>query len=111
MKENGDKAIFDFKIHREAIRVNCEDIVFFESYGHYVSVHMKDKNTYTFRATLHDIDNRLKDKGFVRVHRGFLINLDCAGRITRDEVYLGAEWGSVPLSRKYKARVYKVLKV
>ena len=106
-----DRAMFTFKEKKATVRVFCEDIMFFESYGHYITVHMKDKSTYTFRGRLEEIDEVLEKHGFMRVHRGFIVNPSYVHRVRCTALSLGTDRESVPVSRLYKPRVYKELKV
>ncbi len=102
-----DEEIFTFTAKRAAVKINCGDIVFFESYGHCITIHMKDGTTYDFRGTLNEIEKRLKGKGFVRVHRGFIINVSYLDRVCGNWVFLNSKWKSVPLSRLRKQELTK----
>jgi DNA-binding LytR/AlgR family response regulator len=65
----------------DSIFVPIQDIVCLESEKNYVLVHCKGKEEpHRERATLGDYEKRLQDKGFVRVHRSFLVPM---GRIQK----------------------------
>ncbi|MBQ8539917.1 MAG: LytTR family transcriptional regulator [Clostridia bacterium] len=109
-QEVDSNAVFAFKRNGTKVEIYCSDIVFFESYGHYITIHMKDKSTYIMRGTLHAIDRELNGKGFVRIHRGFTVNLSYVKKIERTSVFLDSEWGSVPVSRSRKESLIAILR-
>lgn len=49
--------------------------------------------------------------GFMRVHRGFIVNPSYVHHVRCTALSLGADRESVPVSRLYKPGVYKELKV
>ncbi|MDI6715361.1 MAG: response regulator [Actinomycetota bacterium] len=51
-----------------------KDIVFISSRNDIVFVHTAD-NTYITRFTLKTLEDRLRNKSFLRVHRGYIVNL------------------------------------
>ncbi len=56
------------------IRCKIEDIVFFESLHNEVRL-VTIKNEYIYRSTLKSIEMELKNKGFVRIHSAYLLNV------------------------------------
>lgn len=103
-----DEEIFTFTAKRATVKINCGDIVFFESYGHCITIHMKNGTTFDFRGALNEIEKRLNGKGFVRVHRGFIVNISYVDRVCRNWVFLNSKWKSVPLSRLRKQELTKM---
>lgn len=73
LEEN--KMIFEFK---EGKRKIClENIVYIESNLHKLVFHMVGKNAtnYTIYTKLDNVDELLRDKGFCRIHKSYLVNL------------------------------------
>lgn len=108
-QEVDNDAVFTFKSNGAEVKICCADIVFFESYGHYITIHMNDTSTYIMRGTLRAIDSELNGKGFVRIHRGFTVNLSYVKRIEQASVFLDSEWESVPVSRSRKENLITIL--
>jgi two-component system, LytTR family, response regulator len=50
-----------------------EEIDFIEAYGDYVRLRV-GQESHLLRGTLSDMERRLKDSGFVRIHRSRLVN-------------------------------------
>lgn len=96
----GERLVFRAK--RKTVSVYCRDIVFFESYGHYITIHMNDKSTYTTRCTISYLITLLDDKTFVRVHRGIIVNLEYVKQLNYTGAVLSSAWGRVPVSRSYR---------
>ena len=93
---------FEFIAKRKTVSVYCRDIVFFESYGHYVTIHMNNKTTYTTRCTITHLVDLLDDKTFARVHRGIIVNLEYVKKLNYTGAVLNSAWGRVPVSRSYR---------
>lgn len=55
------------------VRLNLQEILYFEADGNYLKV-ITEKESFRFRETLTSVENALSDSGFVRVHKGFLVN-------------------------------------
>lgn len=106
MQNCGD--VFLCKVDGAEVAVPFADIVFFESYGHYIAMHLKDKKTLTLRGTLQDVSRKLSKRGFVRVHRGFLVNEAYILGIKSNVLFLNSVWGSVPIGRSFKEKVVEI---
>ncbi|HKJ18823.1 MAG TPA: LytTR family DNA-binding domain-containing protein [Xanthomonadales bacterium] len=92
------------KLGREFL-VRVEDIDWIEAAGNYVNLHV-GKRLYPLRETMTKIDERLKQAGFIRVHRSAIVNMDRVAEIepfdtgdARARLTTGAE---VPVSRRYR---------
>ncbi|HAY3544276.1 LytR/AlgR family response regulator transcription factor [Elizabethkingia anophelis] len=81
-------------------KVILADIVYLESQGNDVKVFLKDKTKFMTKATMAEMEIYLSAKGFLRVHRSFMINTEYVTAFGYDEVVLGIQ--SVPVGRSYK---------
>lgn len=94
---------------RKRIQINPGEILYFESTEHYVAIHyMKacwdSSHPRMLRMKLSDMENFLKDRGFLRVHNRYLINLERAEFVEGcTKVRLGTL--ELPVSRGYKEDV------
>ncbi|MBK1894818.1 LytR/AlgR family response regulator transcription factor [Chryseobacterium paridis] len=84
-------------------RILLEDIVYFESCGNDVKVIVKDNTSIIAKDKISELDMLLSQKGFVRVHRSFLINSQFVTAFNNDELMLGKY--SIPVGRTYKKEV------
>jgi DNA-binding LytR/AlgR family response regulator len=78
------------------VRVSYEDILYFENLGDYVRVHTLTGN-YIIYSTLKNIDAKLTDPRFLKVHRTFIINLDHIKDIEENTLVIGNN--VIPISR------------
>lgn len=87
--------------------LKVKDIVYIEAYGDGVFVYDKDGNVYEERrGTLKEWTERLKGKGFARIHRGYLISMFYIERYGSTEVKLRGVETALEVSRK-QASVFK----
>lgn len=67
------------QINGEAINLKLTEIMFIESDLRMVKIHVaskKDKRIYKCYASISDLENQLKEKGFTRSHKSFLVNMN-----------------------------------
>lgn len=79
------------------VKIRLNDILYIESFAHYVAVHTKNASTET-RASISDIEKSIGN-AFIRCHRSYIVGLNHISRITKTEVILD-NGISVPLSRR-----------
>ena len=85
--------------------IKLKDIVYIESHGHNIVI-CAEKYDYEVRESIKNIETRLNDN-FMRVHRGFIINLNKIYLIKRFDVSLGRNGRlvNVPLKRSIYTEV------
>lgn len=81
----------------ELHKLLLSDILYMEADGNYVQI-VTNKESIRQRATLGNMEKQLKDKGFVRIHKGFLVNQEAVYRLTMDTVVLKNE-EELPIGR------------
>lgn len=79
------KYIFKFENQTTAIRLS--DLMYLEAEGNYLMLHTKEQ-VYRIRDTMARAEKELEDRGFVRIHKGFLVNQEAVYRIGNDEITL-----------------------
>ena len=72
---------------QKMVRVAYEDVLYIESIGKNIEIHTLDKN-YIMREKVSEFERILIDKGFFRVHKSFLVNLEYIKEIVNDRVVL-----------------------
>jgi len=81
-------------------------ILFFEADGNYLKVCAKD-GEYRMRSTITAVENSLGTYGYIRVHKGFLVNQQSIRMFGSEEIRL--ENGAVlPLGKTYAETAKKV---
>lgn len=87
---------------RRMIKINFSEIMYIESIGDYVKIHLQDKTVVT-RETISGIEAKLPPKDFIRVHRSFLVSLVNIDSFTSEFVEIGKK--QIPVSRSFKSEV------
>ncbi len=64
---------FLFKTNDGLNRIKLKDILYFESESNYLNLHTAN-TVYKFRSTISTTEKELSAKGFIRIHKGFLVN-------------------------------------
>lgn len=85
---NRDSQFYAFNIEGKPVRVRLDKILYFESNLKQVTLHTTEKESYTFFGAISEVENTLKDKGFERIHKSFVVNLRYVSRIEQRKLTL-----------------------
>ena len=97
-----EKNYLVISISGENIKVNYDDILYFESMGHYIIVHL-EKEEFEYKYNISDLCHDLAESEFIRTHRSYVVNIKYLEKITKKECLLTNNI-TVPLSRNsYKS--------
>ena len=83
----------------ESVNIDIKKILYFESEKNYYSVHLMGGEKLIGRGTMNSIEEKVKGLDFYRIHSGFVVNLEHAGRITHDG-FLIVGHTQIPISQK-----------
>ena len=95
---------------RQKKKVFLDDIYYFEIKGRMVDVHGPE-GIFTYYEQIGALENKLRDKGFFRCHKSYLINLKYVDGYNKQEVILENGEKIVIAKRRYDKFVQEVLKV
>ncbi len=84
---------------RKMVKINFSEILFIESLSDYIKIHLKDKTVIT-RETLSNIEAKLPQTDFIKVHRSFIVSLANIDSFTNENMEIGKH--QIPISRSYK---------
>ena len=98
---------FCFHTASADVKLQLDEIMYFESDGNYLKLFVKD-GVYRFRDTLSAVDNTLSDSGFIRIHKGFLVNQAAVKMLASDEAEL-INGVRIPIGRSYGEAAKKQL--
>ena len=87
---------------RKMIKICFDEILFIESLADYIKIHLTDKTVVT-RETISNIEAKLPQKDFIRVHRSFIVSLAAITSFTNELIEIGKK--QIPISRTYKNSV------
>lgn len=80
--EKRTSAYINLNTTRGLVKINLSDILYFEIYGHRISLRKKDGTGEELRSTLKEMETKLPPSMFIRPHRSYLVNLGCITEIT-----------------------------
>jgi len=89
-------------------QVGTGDILFVEAYGNYLKVHTKEK-VYVTRDTLHDMESKLPEKMFMRVHKSFIISIPKIESISGNRVFINKQ--EIPVGEMYKLALKQKIRI
>lgn len=102
-----DNIRFTFRCESETMSLLVSEILYFEASGNYLIIHTKG-DRYRCRDTMANIEKELSGNGFIRIHKGFLLNQEAVFRISSDTVTL-LDDTVLPIGRSKKDYVKQML--
>lgn len=81
--------------------VKISDIVYIESEGEYVRMHLSDGTAITTLFRLKNMETALPAESFMRVHRSYIVNLRAIRSYIKGRIYL-SDTEYVPIGENYK---------
>lgn len=91
---------------QELVRILIQDILYLESEGNYLNIYTKNE-VFRIRETMINMEKELLEKGFLRCHKGYLINAEHIEKFKTTEVDLrsGNVFQTIPVGRSYEKEV------
>ncbi len=94
---------------RQKKKLFLDDIYYFEIRGRIVDVHGAE-GIFTFYEQIGELENKLRDKGFFRCHKSYLINLRYVDGYNRQDVILDNGEKIMIAKRRYEEFCREILK-
>ena len=106
--EEADQGYISVKADYKTQLVKIADIIYLESAGEYVRLHVDSGQTITTLFRLKNMEALLPANNFLRVHRSYIINLKRISSYTKGRIFLdNGEY--IPLGENYKERFFTSL--
>ena len=99
--EEGDEGVLSVYADRKTCLVKMSNIIYVESAGEYVRLHLNDGTKLVTLFRLKNMESSLQTAQFMRVHRSYIINLDYVSSYTKGRVFLSND-DYVPIGESYK---------
>ncbi len=96
-----DKEYISVKADYKVSLVKIADIVYLESEGEYVRIHLQDGSTITTLFRLKNMETALPSDSFMRVHRSYIVNLHAIKGFVKGRIFVG-ETEYVPIGEMYR---------
>lgn len=90
------------------LRLAMNDIVYIEGLKDYVKINLtSDSKPVLTLMSMKALEEALPENRFVRVHRSFIVNMDCVRVIERNSIILAGR--CIPVSESYRRRFFALL--
>lgn len=100
-----DREFLSIKTAYKNSLIRISDIVYIESEGEYVRLHLEDRSTVTTLFRLKNMEATLPPELFMRVHRSYIINLQHIRGYSKGRVFINTNEGSdeyIPIGENYR---------
>ena len=104
-KDAADGVIF-VKSNSRLVKVKTSAILFVEALKDYVVINIADAK-YTIHSTMKDIEKKLPQKEFQRVHRSFIVRIDKILAIEQPNIVIEGGKKMIPIGGSYKDELIK----
>ena len=104
--ESTDKEFISVKADYKTQLVKIADIVYLESAGEYVRLHIEGSSTITTLFRLKNMETTLPADNFLRVHRSYIVNIKRISSYTKGRIFLDND-EYIPLGENYKERFFE----
>jgi len=105
-RKSGDKLFI--KADSRLVQLDPNDIMYVEALGNYVNIYT-EKERLTVHFTMKEIEARLSDHDFLRVHRSYIVKLDRIESIEDNTIAISGK--RIGIGRAYKEDLQKRLKM
>ena len=95
------------KVHGDAILINMDNILYIEGNRNYQSFYLEgESKPLEVRELISVLEEQLNNYGFIRVHKGFIVNVAMIHKIGANEITLKGE-RKIPLSAQRREKVFQ----
>ena len=97
--ESAETEMITFRQHNSEISLACGDITYIEGARDYQYIHVAKGDAIRLRESMDMLMERLEPFGFIRIHKGYIVNFKYIGRIDATSVTL-TDGVELPLARR-----------
>lgn len=102
-------AVFSFRYNDEEISLPLQDIYYIESFDKTADIHTAEK-TYSLRSSIGEIARKLADKGFVQIHKSYVVNMQHISKLKNYHINLSNGTVLTASQRRWKDIMARYLK-
>lgn len=101
---NSENKKITFSTKTGTTSADIDSIMYIEGNKNYQTFYLKDGSNFNARVLMGDLESKLKDQGFIRVHKGYLVNYLFIRQIGVNELLLTNN-KTLPISNKRKEEI------
>lgn len=106
---NSREAPLFFRVDYGLVKVTVADILFVEGLDNYLKIHLVEGRPLVVRLTMKAMLDKLPAKGFVRVHRSYIVALDKIQSVRNKFISIREE--EIPIGSSYEKEFYSQFRV
>lgn len=106
-KINANSEYLFIKSEYKIVRIEISKITFIEGMREYVRIHLENAKPIMSLLSMKNVEKRLPNQQFMRVHRSYIVNLEKITIVERNRILFGSEY--IPISLQYKDDFQKFL--
>lgn len=99
--------ILTFKTNTCILRLNASNIMYIESFGHYLIIHCTN-GEYKIRYTISSIIEQLGYSNFLRIHKSYIVNLKFIKKVFHNKLII-TDNIELPVGKSFKQTILDVL--
>jgi DNA-binding LytR/AlgR family response regulator len=99
--QGATKDLLFVKSNSRLVKLKMSDIYYVEALKDYVVINTLNTR-YTIHSTMKDIEAKLQDNDFLRVHRSFIVRIDKIVAIEQPNLILENDKKVIPIGGSYK---------
>ncbi|MDF1674027.1 MAG: response regulator [Vicingaceae bacterium] len=100
-----DEGVIFVKSNSRLVKVKTSDVLFVEALKDYVVINTPEAK-YTIHSTMKDIQRKLPQKDFQRIHRSYIVRLDKIVAIEQPNVVIEGGKKLLPIGGSYKEELF-----
>lgn len=98
------------KVEHSTIKINLNEISYFEGYKDYVKIHLiNEKHPVLTLNSIKHYEMSLFSKGFIRVHKSYIVSIDQIENISRNKVKLYQKDLFITIGESYRDFFYELV--
>jgi two-component system response regulator LytT len=100
-EQRAEKNYIYLKIDYQLVKIQVTDILYIEGLKDYVKLFMRNQEKPLLTLTsLKSLEEKLSDKGFIRIHRSYIVAGGAVTSITKNTLHIGDI--AIPVTEQYK---------
>lgn len=88
---------------RKYYKINYDDLIFIEGQKAYVTFHSVGKKNVTALASLHELEEKLPENKFVRIHKSFIVSIKKIDTLEGNMIEIAGE--KLPVGKSFKSNI------
>lgn len=104
---NDNEFLFSFKSGREIYRLELKKIRYIGSEKRKIIIDCDNNERYEYYGKIDEVYDILKTKGFIRIHKSYIVNKNYIRIISANSIHLDNDV-SIPISRKWRGDINKI---